>query len=257
MANVRVYIDGNLVDLKSTDSLPILISYRMEDPLDFQKKKSNESFGLVIPASLNNDKISNTFHNPGIEDLTPDQQYRSFRNALIESNGSELLVGKAILVNAGHDTKPADYEYDFYGGNGDWVIDLKEKTLYDFLKHITFEFTKEVIEDSWEFDGTSEALPYVFAPVRYAQAMESGYRNYVEDPPPFVDDWNMTPSYLKPSLSKYWILYWGFKSIGYRIHSDFFNTEYFRRQVMPWTWGNFLYSDGTKLDELKFLAKST
>lgn len=257
MSKVRVYIDGKLVEMNSTEDLPVLISYRMEDPQDFQRKKSNESFGIVVPASLNNDRISNTFHNPSIEDLTPGQQYRSFRKALIEANGSELLVGKAALINAGHDTAPLDYEYDFYGGNGDWVIDLKELTLYDLLKHISFVFSKSNIQASWNFDGTDEDLPYVFAPVRYAQAMESGYKNYVENPPPFVDDWNMVPSYMKPSLSKYWILYWGFKSIGYRIQSDFLNTEYFRRQVMPWTWGNFLYSDGTKLDELKFLAKGT
>jgi hypothetical protein len=67
----------------------------------------------------------------------------------------------------------------------------------------------------------------------------------------------MKPEYMRPALSKYWILYWGFKSLGYKIESEFLDTEYFRRQVMPWTWGNFLFSEGTRLDTLDFLAKST
>lgn len=253
---INVSIDGRQLDLKSIKDIPLSISYKLEDSEDFQTKKSSESFNVVIPATVKNDQIANTFHNPGVEDITPGQHFRNFRQAIIEANGIEILTGKCLLTNAGHNGRPLDYEFQFFGTNADWMIDLKEKTLFDFLNHITFPYTKQNIIDSWLFDGTNEALPYVFAPVRYGQAMEGGYTNLVMNPPPFADDWNMLPTYMKPSISKYWLLFWGFKSLGYRIASDFFNTNYFRRQVMPWTWGSFNFSSGTRLDNLDFLAKS-
>jgi hypothetical protein len=247
---INIAIEGRELDLEAVDQVPISISYKLEDTENFQIKKGSESFNVVVPATLNNDQIINTFHNPAVEDLTPDQVFRSFRAAIIEANGIELLIGKALLTKAGHGRCPLDYEFQFFGENANWLIDLKEKTLFDFLRQITFPFTKEHISNSWAFDGTDEALPYVFAPVRSGLPMGDTNSEGV------FDDLNMKPEYLRPSLSKYWILYWGFKSLGYRISSEFFDTPYFRRQVMPWTWGNFLYNEGTRLDTLDFLAKS-
>lgn len=248
---IRIAIDGQDVDLASLEDVPIAISYKLEDPEDFQKKKSSEAFNIAVPATTNNQQIANTFQNSGIEDLTDGQVFRSHRSAVIEANGYELLVGKAFLNSAKHQRVPKEYEYSFYGNNADWIIDLKEATLYDFLKPLQFTLTKQRIIDSWQYDGTDEDLPYVFAPVRYGQLMA----DYVPSVGQPQTDRNMVPEYMRPALSKYWLMYWGFKSLGYKIQSDFLDTPYFRRQVMPWTWGNFLFSEGTRLMTLDFLAK--
>lgn len=241
---IKFTIDNQPVDVESTESIPISISYQLEDKEDFQKKTSGQAFDITVPATVNNDQIGNTFHNPGIEDMTTDQAYKRPREAILEANGYELMIGKAFLKSASHSNIPLSYTYDLYGDNAEWIIDLKESTLYDFLKHITFPFTKNIIQASYLFDGTDENLPYVFAPVKYGALME-------------VDDNNMMPTYMKPSISVYWLIYWGFKSLGYRVASGFFESDYFRRLVMPWTWGSFLFSEGSKQENLKFLAKST
>ncbi len=244
---IRVLIAGEQVDLKSAEELPASISYKLEDIENFQSKKSSEVLNLTIPATTTNDKIANTFHNPGFDDLTPNQQKRSFQPAVIEANGYELFVGKSLLKSASHDSLPIDYEFDLYGNNGDWIIPLKESTLYDFLKHITFTFDKATIEASWAFDGTDELLPYLFAPVRYGQPFET-----IDG----KEDFNMLPVYMRPSLSVYWLLYWGFKSQGYKIAPGFVDTTWFRKLTMPWTWGNFLFAEGSSLDSLDFLIKT-
>lgn len=251
---IRVAVDDEQLDLPPIEELPIAISYKLEDPEDFQRKKSSEAFDIVVPATTRNQQIANTFHNADVEDLTDGEIFKSNRSGYIESNGMELLIGKAFLESAKHNKLPTEYSFSFYGNNGDWIIDLKESTLFDFLKDVQFSFTKERIVASWQYDGTDEDLIYVFAPVRYGQPMDDYIPSQGSVP---QSDRNMKPEYMRPSLSKYWILQRGFKSLGYKIQSDFLDSEYFRRQVMPWTWGNFLFSEGTRLNSLDFLAKST
>jgi hypothetical protein len=256
MANskyLKVTLDGQPLDLSDTD-VQVSISYQQEDTEDFSSKKSSEAFSITVPASVNNDQLSNTLHNPSVEDMTSGQVFRGYRKGIIEANGDELLIGKAVLVSATHTDRPVSYEYNFYGNNGDWIIPLKETTLYDLLKHIKFEFTSYAIEQSWLFNGYSEDSPFVFAPVRYRAPFDY-YDETITDAD-YKDD-NVTPLYMKPALSVYWILYWGFKLAGYKIQSSFFDTDYFRRLVMPWTWGNFLNAEGNRQDNLKFLAKGS
>lgn len=240
----RVLIDNRELDLKSIDEVGIAISYSLEDKENFQQKNSSNALNVVVPFTENNSKIANSFNNSNSEDLTPNKSFGNVRSALIESNGQELLVGKAFQISAKHRFKPTQYEFNFYGNNADWILDMKEITLYDIVKELSLIYSKANIINSWNYNGSDvNQPPYVFAPVRYGDEMADG-------------DTNMKSDYLKPSLNKYWILYKAFKSLGYRIKSDFLDTTYFRRQMMPWTWGNFLYSDGTRLENLGFLARS-
>lgn len=251
---IQVIVGDEELEIPYPDQLGLTINYSLEDAVNFTQKKGSSALSLRFPATLQNDKVSNQFSSPSVSDLTADESYRGIRNAIIKVAGQELLVGKAFLVSGKHKAVPTEYMYDFYGNNSDWIIALKEITLFDLLSHLQFTFNKANIVASWEYDGTDENLPYCFIPIRYGMPMESA-ASLIDGKT--VDDYNMRPDYMQPSLSKYWIIYWGFKAIGYKVKSDFFDSEYFRRQMMPWTWGNFLYSDGTRLDSLKFLAMSS
>jgi hypothetical protein len=248
---LKLVIGDNQVEVTDASELPVSIDYSLEDPDNYQDKPSSEALSLEVPATLMNEKAANTFRQPDVMDLTEGEVFRGNQSFVIDENGYEIMKGKAFLRGAKHNDRPVSYKFDLFGDNADWKVDLEEATLYEFLKHITFTFSNVGIMASWSADGQSESLPYVFAPVKYRGPM-GGIGN---DGNP-IDD-IMTPTYMKPSLFLYWILYWGFKSVGYRIESNFLQTEYFRRLVMPWTWGAFLESDGTRLDTLAFLAKST
>lgn len=250
---IKIVIGDHEVIVNNPDEIPVSIDYALEDKNDFQAKESGKSFQIETPATTNNSAAANTFHNPSVADLTEGGLMRDFNPAIIEANGYELLKGKGIMVKGKHKDRPTSYIWNLYGDNADWMIDLKEATLYDLLKHIQFVFSKENIMSSWEFDGSNEQLPYVFAPVRYREPF-GGY--IIENSERKGIDGNVKPEYLRPALSKYWILYWGFKLAGYTLDSNFVNTDFYRRMTMPWTWGNFLSSEGTKMDIHKFLAKS-
>src|SRR6188768_966265 len=112
---IRLAIDDEQLDLPSLEDLPLSISYKPEDPEDFQRKKSSEAFDIVVPATTRNQQIANSFHNPDVEDLTTGEIFRSNRNAYIEANGYELLIGKAFLESAKHNRFPTEYQFSFYG----------------------------------------------------------------------------------------------------------------------------------------------
>jgi hypothetical protein len=251
MPDLEITIGDKQIITSDPNAVPIAIDYLLEDQENFQTKKGSQSIDITVPASIINSGPANSFHNPAVEDLTKDETYRNPQKLIIKAKGVEVMVGKALLKEATHTDIPESYTWNFYGDNADWAIDFADKTLYDFLINIkSFIFTKQIIIDSWQFDGTKEDLSFVFAPVRYTDPMGN------PDGKGVYDDYNMLPEYFKPSLSKYWIIYWAFRSLGYRVKSDFFDLPFFRRQVMPWGWSGFLTSDSTRIDNLKFLARS-
>lgn len=248
---IELIIAGERADIDSDGPVPS-VTYVLEDDQDFEQKKSAESFDIELVATLNNDRIHNSFQNPSVLDNTSGQQYENYRPCVYMANGQEILVGKYLLQDVmSKNGRPEKYTGKIYGLNGDWVIDLKEKTLFDFLNPLGHVFDAPAIIASWQFDGRSEHLDFVYAPVRYLKRFGAYPDDDVTQNP--LDD-NALIEDMKPSISVYWLLYRGFRSVGYRIVSNFMDTDYYRRGVMPWTWGGFNLMDDTRWEPLKFLA---
>lgn len=241
---VQLLIEGASFDLPVNEQIPVSISYEMEDEEDFSKKKAATSFNINVPATLQNSQWLNSFFRPESEDFTPDGFFSRIWNTVLKANGNELLVGKGFMVSASHTNKPEEFTLNIYGNNGDWAIQNSELTLYDVLSSNTHVLNESTIIASWNADGNSEDNDYVYAPVRYRNAFSDG-------------DTNVKVLDLCPSLFIYWLLYRGFKKAGYQIVSNFMDSNYFRRLVMPWTWGSFLFINSKQLDVLKFSARST
>lgn len=252
--NIKIIIDDTPIDMHP-EKLSLAVNYILEDADNFQNKPSTSAFDVSIPATSRNDKVANSFHSPSIEDMTEGEAFRKPLKAVIDVNGEEILNGRALLKSATHTDRPIAYTFDFYGNNFDWFIELKETTLFDLVKHIQFNFAKSHMMTSWLFDGRDEQIPYVFVPVRYKERFDR-YLDVIGGAT-MTEDYSVNPLQMRPSLSVYWVLFWMFKRVGYRIDSKFFDTDMFRRLVMPWTWGNFLYSDQSTMNQLDFLAKST
>lgn len=231
-------IAGQPVDVESIDEVPVSINYELENADNFSEKKSSAALDITLPATLGNDKIFGSFHNPNVESMSG----KDAMDCIIEANGMQIFKGKALLTSGITQYEaPKNYKIDCYGNNGDWMLPLNDKTIYDFITAHTHVITEATVISSWAFNGLSEVNDYVYAPVRYKS--------------PFADnDTRVNTLQLRPSISIYWIIWRAFKSLGYKIKSAFLDTAYFRKQVMPWTWGNFLFMESSKLDPLKFKA---
>lgn len=249
---ISLVLEGERVDFDPNGQVPT-IDYSLEDEENFEQKKAAESFNITLPPTINNQARFNSAHNPSIIDNTAQSVYERPQKAIYVANGYEVLIGKFFYESSKVKGRQiTGYSGKLYGLNGDWVIDLKEKTLYDFIQPRTHTFNPATVIASWNFDGRNEATDYVYAPVRYRSPFHPIPAN-AGDP---IEADNVRLNDMKPALSIYWLLYRGFKSVGYRMKSRFFDLDYIRRAVMPWTWGGFDYLDDSRWEPLKFLAKA-
>lgn len=251
---ISLTIDGRKADIDPEGQVPS-VSYALEDEQDFEKKQSADSFNIELPATVINDQIHNTLFNPSVVDKTSVKGYDNFRPAIYMANGTEILIGQYLLQSVRmRNGKPQKYIGKIYGLNGDWVIALKEKTIFDFVNPLPHQFVAQTIIDSWNFNGRNESKDFVYVPVRYKKPFGEYPAATEDDPNPPPDDQNVLVNDMKPSISVYWILYRGFKSAGYKIVSTFMDTDYYRRGTLPWTWGGFDFLDDSRWEPLKFLA---
>lgn len=242
--SIRFNIGGKEIEVSELDNVPVALSYSLEEVENFEKKKSATAFDITLPATISNSKIYNTPHNPNVEDLTSEEFFKSHQPCSATVGGVEVFKGKSFLKEATHTNRPESISINCYGNNGDWMVDLAEKSLHDFVNaepHVLNNFN---VTGSWDYDGLDQNKDFVYAPVRYGQ--------------PFLEDDKVVGiTQLKPSISIYWLLYRAFKAAGYSIVSDFMNTEYFRRMVLPWVWGTFYNFSEDDKAKFKFKARPT
>lgn len=246
---VQVIIDDEIIEV-DIEQLPISISYLLEDSEAFMQKKGSESLDIVTPITNKNSRIANTLQAISTVDLTGVDIFDKPRKAVIRSQGYELIVGKALLKKASHSLFPEKATWNIYGDNADWSIDLKDKTLQNFINQRSFALNYANVYQSWNFDGRDEVQDYLFAPVRYALPFGTSSEQWQGK------DQVLTLYDLRPAISCYWIIWRAFQSLGYNIVSTFMDTDYFRKLVLPWVWGNFQKLENTVYDQYKFAANT-
>lgn len=241
MENLKLLIDNNEYDLLE-DSIGLAIDYALEDEEDFSKKKSTEALSVKVPGTAKNISFENDLIDFRAESLDRHSDYKISYNALT------LMRGKAFLREVESVSDKKSLIYDLYSNNADWIIANQTTTFHDLLKDVSFDRTSSNIENSFNYDGrTSGNNIYVFAPVRYAIPLKDSGG---------VKDMSFDYNYLKPSISVYYLIKKAFTISGYRIESTFLDTDFFRRLVMPWTWGAFNDSQGSSFDLMKVVAKT-
>lgn len=259
---IQLSINEAIAEL-SGDDMNIELNFIQNEPEEWQSIQSSGT-SITLPATKANDKIFNTYHNSDILDLSPGQSFRNLMDAILSVNGSiPILKGKIQLDTASYTDKPEAYTISMAGGNGDWIIDGQNITLWDCLSTTPHTFDVATIEASWAnavsggYDS-DEAHDYVYAPVRYRQPFQYANPNSNILGPAGAQIHHTLNAYmLRPSLSIYWMIIRFFRLLGYSVKSQFLNTAYFRRQVMPWGWGDFFSINSQLVEGITFKAYGT
>ena len=258
---LRILIDHQDAEIGERGELGLKLGYELELDSDFSTKSASTVLGIRLPACKVNDRIFNTFHDPNVLDQSGSERFTNPRPCSIIVAGVELLTGKALLQSAGHTRLSEDYEINCYGQNGDWTINMQDLTLWDCLNPNPHNFSVGVVESSWtNFDTAGDGSDdFVYAPVRYRQPFTYTDANGITH----GNDDQCNLYHMRPAISIYWLIVRAFQLLGYSINSNFFQSTYtnggrvipyFRRLVMPWTWGNFFDITGQVLSGLFFKA---
>lgn len=244
----KLVIDGYIVDVDEEMLQGLVINYMLETAENFQQKRGSGTFSFHIPASPTNSIIYNNFYNPDYIDYTPNNEVENYRPFYVEANGDVIFRGNCLLTAGGSSVTPLYYDLETWGLTGEWVRNAQNLTLWDCVNPNPHTFNAATIVDSWANFGTDEAHDFVYAPVRYRQPWGTNFNTGV---PNNV----ITPYHLRPSLSIYWILIRGFRQLGFAVQSDFMNdSDYFKRMVMPWVWGDFFDINNTLSETVQFKA---
>ena len=207
----RLIIDGQECDLKQ-GVFPFSISYKVDKGGFIAASAAKRS--VVLPSTANNDEIFGDWG--AISNDNGDAA--EFRPFSYSQGGVTLFKGQAELQSASLQSdryrfRAKDYKVDLYGNNADWALLLQDTLLSD-LDYQDQIYNQSTIVNGWF--ANYPAQEGGFTVVKWKEWEVPG-KVKLEELTPFV--------FIKTILDK------AFRSIGYRIISNFLESEAFTRLI--------------------------
>ena len=215
--DIKVIINGKIADLPPQGlNLPITYSLKDRNGLTINTGSRSE-YAFELPATKQNSEIFNQFYDPAV--LTNNEQV--FLPAIIEVDGQTFFQGKcqlqsSTLIKDLHFWQGKTYKVAFYGNNADWAIQIGNLLIKDlpFTPH-TYDYTNNI--SAWYYNYPT--FDYKYLPFKLKDYTTFGQLDALEDSHPAI--------FVVDVLNKI------FATIGYTINSNFFNTNFAQRLIMP------------------------
>jgi len=238
------YIDFNL-DLYETE--PIEVNKSINDINDLSAIKSDHTLTIKLPGSNTNNKaFSNIYKTDwALSNVNLNVNYlNQFNpslktNVVLYCNGIVQLVGYLQLLRVNvTDEQKIEYECIIIGRVANLFSDIADKYLSDLSLGHSHVYSKTNIESSWV---ATVGEGYVYPMIDYAEISDE--KNwYVE---------NFYPSvYVKQIVDSI------FSGAGYRYSSDFFDSNLFKRLIIPYSGKEFRMSE-SEVTSRKFYVDRT
>jgi hypothetical protein len=177
--------------------------------LSYDTGLRDKDFLLILPATPANNAL-----------FAADRTFDVF----IEQSGMRLYSGRMRILSATRsEILPQQYECIFYRG---WKDPLAGVYLSD-LGFGSHTFDAATVEASWS--AGADSLDYVYPVISYGRPAQGNY---------------LSVSDLRPALYVRNILIKAFAKAGYSCKSDFLDSEYFSKLVLPY-YGHFRRADFT------------
>jgi hypothetical protein len=236
-------------DLDLFDSVPIPVSKSIVDIKEPEKRKSDYTLSIQIPATANNRSIFSNIQNIGrttinssSTNFSPDFNVNLKAEAIVLKNGIVQTRGYLQLTEIPINDQDIEFEIIIIGKLANLFQDLGEKKMPELnLSQYDHAWTYGNIANSWS--------NYIIKNgVAYNNFDASGNPNGEGYVYPLIDNGNSTNAReLEYTLerSMYPAVYFKtivdtiFSEAGYRYHSNFFNSNLFKRLIMPFTGGDF------------------
>lgn len=257
---IRSIIGTDLVFLDLYQNEPVNMSFSFSEIQDITTKNSAFSQSFNLPGTKTNNEVFDYYYdiNSVPTNFNPNTKFP----AIMTWDGQEILQGNLRLESVTIDKDEISYVVTFYNQIGDLAANIGDKFLRETdLSSLTHPYSADVILQSqydpnlYNLSGTTnysyqngktmwglynigynyisgDSVDFQSTPLVYFTPPSGGTYN----PQRGYFDFSGTPVwdyYFKPTLQVKEL----YKSIvadaGYKIRSDFFDTAYFERYMMP------------------------
>lgn len=231
---MRTKIDlgsSGIIDL--TDDVAYAITYAIADIRNPEKRNASYSKTIKIPGSPNNDYIFRF-----IFEIDIDCNFNPNKKALCTLCIDEIpqITGYLQLLTIYRNENKIEYEVAIIGEVGNIFTEWGEKYLSDLdYSDLNHYLLKSIQEATWT---STPGQRYVYPMIDLGNGY-NGMRYNVEDFYPAL--------YVKEYIDRM------FKYAGYTYSSTFFNTDYFKRLIIPYN-GKGLGLSIAQITERKFVA---
>lgn len=214
--------------LDTYDDINISFNYQIEDILDITKRNSSYSKTIKLPGTPTNNQFFKQIFQVDIDAAFFNPNKKIYCEIKISDN--QILTGDLQLLDILINNKKVEYEIVVTGQLKSILFDLGELTLRNLnLSEFNHVRSKANIQNSWIYKikvnnndvqygqgGTGYVYPYIIN----GNSSDVFNRLYCYDQYPAV--------YVKTIVDKI------FELAGYTYTSNFFNSDYFKKLILPY-----------------------
>lgn len=226
---------GNL-DIPSGSDFPLVLNSSVSNIRNLSLRSGTFAYTFNIPATSNNNRILQSIYNSDQRKDVKDVLNKHTATVIV--NGIQFDRGYIKVLNYDKAKKSGQYEMNYFGANLEWVKDLGELSISELpFRQDLQDYTLDQVQ----VVQASNVDNYDFT---YALMNRGGwdYANAV----------SLTDFY--PDLYVKAIFDLAFRSIGWKIESDFLNSDVIKKVCLSFS-GDFKFSETDKDDKTARIGK--
>lgn len=228
MISTEIYIENNRLDL--SQDLSSEFTYSIDDIQDFASRNTSFSKTIILPGNAINNKLfghifefnNANFYNPSQDNVGYNFNAAKSADCVIYVDKIQIFKGIIRLLEITIDRGTIEYECVVFGELGGFISALNNRRLEDLdFSQYDHSWIHENITASWEQASgtTASGMGYYYPLIDYGQVSDTkkhwSYKAF--RPALFVRE------YVDKIIT----------GAGYTWESDFFNTNLFKRLVIP------------------------
>ena len=239
---IKVIDDNDILkgQLDLDNESNVTFEFILSDIREPEKRKISATREFTVPGTKNNNNLFMPFFTNGysVTTFNPNKKL----NAQVVQGANQLFSGSLQLTKV-IETDKNTYRYniiiydkviDFFNEIGE--AELKGTINLSEYNHL---FNIQTIENSWSNKLTKYGKEYIAnVGEGYVYPLEDRAQAQMDNKLPFFESTKFRPAvYLKTYVDKVFAKY------GYTYKSNFFNSEFFKRLIIPFASDNFLGAD--------------
>jgi len=234
--------------LDTYDDVSISLNYQIEDILDISKRNTSYSKTITLPGTSTNNQFFKQIFDVNIDNVgfNPNKAIP----AVLRVSDNQLMSGNLQLKKIINNNGQIEYEVQLTGILKNIVNDFEDRNLRDLdISQYNHIRNKSSITNSWDYINVFEDL----TSVNHGGPGEGYVYPYIINGGRDDIDVNLLigDCYPAPYLKMIWDKM--FEGIGKTYTSNFINSEYFKKLILPYT-GDRIQKDAATLLEEKVIV---